>query len=153
MAESDLKTQEDQTENGKSPEASPEKKKGDSVDGKAKAMMCLVSGKRHLICQDIASAVTSLGEACELLAQEFGDKAPECAEAYFYYGKALLEAARLDAGVLGNIDTDESEEKSDEDDEYGEYQDGDEKEESEESAEGEAEKAETAEGDSKAEAE
>ena len=29
MAESDLKTQEDQTENGKSPEASPEKKKGD----------------------------------------------------------------------------------------------------------------------------
>ena len=59
------------------------------------------------------------GEACELLAQEFGDKASECAEAYFYYGKALLEAARLEAGVLGNIDTDESEETSedDEDDE------------------------------------
>ena len=62
------------------------------------------------------------GEACELLAQEFGDKAPECAEAYFYYGKALLEAARLEAGVLGNIDTDESEEKS-EDDEEDEEQD------------------------------
>ena len=57
------------------------------------------------------------GEACELLAQEFGDKAPECAEAYFYYGKALLEAARLEAGVLGNIDTDESEEKSEDDEE------------------------------------
>ena len=64
------------------------------------------------------------GEACELLAQEFGDKAPECAEAYFYYGKALLEAARLEAGVLGNIDTDESEEKS-EDDEDDEEQGGD----------------------------
>ena len=64
------------------------------------------------------------GEACELLAQEFGDKAPECAEAYFYYGKALLEAARLEAGVLGNIDTDDSEEKS-EDDEDDEEQGGD----------------------------
>jgi len=122
MAETDLKTQETQAQNGKSPEASPEKKTGDSVDGKAKGMMCLVTGKRHLICQDISSAVESLGEACELLAQEFGDKAPECAEAYFYYGKALLEAARLEAGVLGNIDTDESEEKS-EDDEEDEEQD------------------------------
>ena len=67
-------------------------------------MMSLVSGKRHLLVQDIASAVASLGEACELLAVEFGDKAPECAEAYFYYGKALLEMFRLEAGVLGNID-------------------------------------------------
>merc|ERR1712172_410251 len=124
MAETDLKTQEGQAQNGKSPEASPEKKNGDSVDGKAKGMMCLVTGKRHLICQDISSAVESLGEACELLAQEFGDKAPECAEAYFYYGKALLEAARLEAGVLGNIDTDDSEEKS-EDDEDDEEQGGD----------------------------
>ena len=33
-----------------------------SVDGKAKGMMCLVTGKRHLICQDIGSAVESLGE-------------------------------------------------------------------------------------------
>ena len=75
-----------------------------SKDKKAQAMMCLVSGKRHLLVQDISSAVTSLGEACELLAEEFGDKAPECAEAYFYYGKALLEMFRLEAGVLGNID-------------------------------------------------
>ena len=67
-------------------------------------MMSLVSGKRHLLVQDISSAVASLGEACELLAVEFGDKAPECAEAYFYYGKALLEMFRLEAGVLGNID-------------------------------------------------
>lgn len=123
MAETDLKSQETQAQNGKSPEASPEKKKSDSVDSKAKGMICLVTGKRHLICQDIGSAVESLGEACELLAQEFGDKASECAEAYFYYGKALLEAARLEAGVLGNIDTDESEERS-EDDEDDEEQEG-----------------------------
>ena len=38
------------------------------------------------------------------MVQEYGDKAPECAEAYFYYGKALLEMFRLEAGVLGNID-------------------------------------------------
>ena len=77
-----------------------------SKDNKAKAMMSLVSGKRHLLVQDISSAVSSLGEACELLAVEYGDKAPECAEAYFYYGKALLEMFRLEAGVLGNIDGD-----------------------------------------------
>merc|ERR1712107_672204 len=95
MAETDLENQAAQAQDGKSPEASPEKKE-DSANSKAKAMMSLVSVKRHLLCQDIASAVTSLGEACELLAQEFGEKAPECAEAYFYYGKALLEAARLE---------------------------------------------------------
>ena len=39
-----------------------------------------------------------------MVVQEYGDKAPECAEAYFYYGKALLEMFRLEAGVLGNID-------------------------------------------------
>ena len=55
-----------------------------------------------MLVQDISSAVTSLGEACELLAEEFGDKAPECAEAYFYYGKALLELSRVESGVLGN---------------------------------------------------
>ena len=115
-----------------------------SKDKKAQAMMCLVSGKRHLLVQDISSAVTSLGEACELLAEEFGDKAPECAEAYFYYGKALLEMFRLEAGVLGNIDgegedsnrpvcsidfdnlDEDSEEKSEEksDDEEAEEEDG-----------------------------
>jgi len=133
MAETDLENQAAQAQDGKSPEASPEKKE-DSANSKAKAMMSLVSGKRHLLCQDIASAVTSLGEACELLAQEFGEKAPECAEAYFYYGKALLEAARLEAGVLGNIDTDgESEEKSedDDDDEEGEEEGGDDEEKNE----------------------
>jgi len=132
MAETDLETQQNKAQNGKSPEASPEKKKEDSADSKAKAMMCLVSGKRHLLCQDISSAVTSLGEACELLAQEFGEKAPECAEAYFYYGRALLEMARLEAGVLGNIDTDDSEEKSEDEDGSEEDAEAEEKEEEKE---------------------
>merc|ERR1711953_486275 len=119
MAETEMENQ-SKAHNGKSAEASPEKREGEessSKDKKAQAMMCLVSGKRHLLVQDISSAVTSLGEACELLAEEFGDKAPECAEAYFYYGKSLLEMFRLEAGVLGNIDgeDEDSEEKSDDD--------------------------------------
>merc|ERR1712029_756700 len=31
-----------------------------------------------------------------------GEMAAECAEAYFYYGKALLELSRVESGVLGN---------------------------------------------------
>jgi len=89
---------------------------------KAKAMNALVAGKRHMLVQDIAAAVTSLGEACELLSAEFGETAPECAEAYFNYGKALLEMARLEAGVLGNgldADVESSEESEDHEDEDG----------------------------------
>jgi len=131
MAETDLENQ-TKAQNGKSPECSPEKKdESTSKDNKAKAMMSLVSGKRHLLVQDISSAVSSLGEACELLAVEYGDKAPECAEAYFYYGKALLEMFRLEAGVLGNIDGDdeESEDKSDDDEDGGDDGENGEKEE------------------------
>merc|ERR1711903_149918 len=40
--------------------------------------------------------------ACELLSTQFGETAKECAESYFYYGKALLELSRVESGVLGN---------------------------------------------------
>ena len=73
-----------------------------TVDQKAQGLMALSTGKRHMLVQDIPAAVDSLGEACELLAAEFGETAPEVGEAYFYYGKALLEMARLESGVLGN---------------------------------------------------
>merc|ERR1712112_222839 len=66
------------------------------------AMNHLVAGKRHMLVQDIAAAVASLATACEMLSAEFGETAVECAETYFYYGKALLEMARLESGVLGN---------------------------------------------------
>merc|ERR1712013_794649 len=55
--------------------------------------------------------------ACEMMAKEKGEMATECAEAYFYYGKALLELSRVESGVLGNalhgvdIDTKQAEEK------------------------------------------
>eukprot|EP00092_Neocalanus_flemingeri_P079323 GFUD01098808.1.p1 GENE.GFUD01098808.1~~GFUD01098808.1.p1 ORF type:complete len:512 (-),score=168.15 GFUD01098808.1:108-1589(-) len=105
MAATDLENQ-TQAQSGKSPntaEASPSKKNDEiPADQKAQALMALSTGKRHMLCQDIPAAVESLGEACELMSVEFGEKAPECAEAYFYYGKALLEMARLESGVLGN---------------------------------------------------
>ena len=41
-------------------------------------------------------------ESCRLFAEQFGETAPECAESYFYYGRALLELARIENGVLGN---------------------------------------------------
>merc|ERR1719278_884135 len=36
------------------------------------------------------------------MAKQKGEMAAECAEAYFYYGKALLELSRVESGVLGN---------------------------------------------------
>jgi len=141
---------------GESPEskdASPSKSASDTPEErKAKALMALVTGKRHMLVQDIPAAVSSLGEACELLSAVFGETGPECAEAYFYYGKALLEMARLEAGVLGNgLDGDGESEKSEdpeEDDEDAEesQEDGD-----SEAAEPEVEKE--AEADKGAEAE
>jgi len=107
MAATDVVDNQSQAQSGKSPndskEASPSKKTEETTsDQKAQALMALVNGKRHMLCQDIPAAVSSLGEACELLSVEYGEKAPECAEAYFYYGKSLLEMARLESGVLGN---------------------------------------------------
>jgi len=123
-----------------SKDASPSKAATEAPeDKKAKALMSLVTGKRHMLVQDIPAAVSSLGEACELLSAEFGETGPECAEAYFHYGRALLEMARLEAGVLGNMDGDAESEKS-EDAEDDEEASSDDKE-SEASAEPEAEKS------------
>merc|ERR1712117_474142 len=99
-------------------DASPSKAAIESPeDKKAKALMFLVTGKRHMLVRDIPAAVSSLGEACELLSAVCGETSPECAEAYFHYGKALLEMARLEAGVLGNVDADDEESEDPDDDE------------------------------------
>merc|ERR1712114_67715 len=51
--------------------------------------------------EDYSSSVSSLALACEVLAKQFGETANECADSYFHYGKALLELARMEGGVLG----------------------------------------------------
>jgi len=82
-----------------SPKSSPTKKE---VDAATQAMNHFAQGKRHLLVNDINSAVNSLQEACRMLAEQHGETAPECGDAYFYYGRALLEMARVESGVLGN---------------------------------------------------
>ncbi|XP_066948672.1 protein HGV2-like isoform X2 [Macrobrachium rosenbergii] len=82
-----------------SPKTSPSKKE---IDAATMALNHFAQGKRHLIVGDIPSAVNSLQEACKLLADQYGETAPECGDAYFSYGKALLEMARMESGVIGN---------------------------------------------------
>jgi len=73
-----------------------------SDEQKACGFSHLSNGKRHLLVGDIPEAVSTLAQASELLAKQFGETNIECAEAYFYYGKALLEMSRLESSVLGN---------------------------------------------------
>merc|ERR1712096_189459 len=82
-------------------EASPVKVKT-SIEVQEEAKTHLATGKRHLLVSDVPAAVTSLALSCELLSTQFGETAKECAESYYYYGKALLELSRLESGVLGN---------------------------------------------------
>ncbi|XP_040357318.1 nuclear autoantigenic sperm protein isoform X4 [Ixodes scapularis] len=117
-------------------DAAPEGGKEAPVD----AAMLLLQGKRHLLVQDFPSAVASLQEACQLLGVLYGETAPQCGEAYLCYGKALLELARQETGVLGNA-LDSEEEEEEEDDEEAEE------------GEGEGSGGEAAEGEGPAEAE
>ena len=65
-------------------------------------MLKLASGKRSLLIQDFSDAVTTLSEACQILGQHYGETAQECGEPYFLYGRALLDLARAEAGVIDN---------------------------------------------------
>ncbi|KAL3870086.1 hypothetical protein ACJMK2_042699 [Sinanodonta woodiana] len=85
------------------------------------AMNMIANGRRNVVCGEIPTAVNQFQEACKLLAKAYGETAKECAEAYFYYGQALLDLARMETGVLGNAlqgvpDTDEDEENKSSDD-------------------------------------
>lgn len=95
----------------------PSPQKTDEKDDLKTAMQKMTIGKRDLLLQDPNSAVEHLAEACEMLGKLYGETAQECGDAYFYYGKALLELGRLEAGVIDNVlDGDDSEENSEEDD-------------------------------------
>merc|ERR1719260_663124 len=73
-----------------------------SSNSHEKALELLAEAKRDLLVHAIPDAVSNCSKACEMMAEEKGEMATECAEAYFYYGKALLELSRVESGVLGN---------------------------------------------------
>lgn len=76
--------------------------KQDSPDLAVEALDLVAKGKRNMVCGEVPQAVNQLQEACRLLAEKYGETADECGEAYFLYGKALLDMARVESGVLGN---------------------------------------------------
>jgi len=84
--------------------SSPAKAVGEGAGSEKhkEAMSLFVAGKRDLIVKDLESAVENFAKSCELLSSVFGDTAYECADAYYYYGKALLDLARMESGVFGN---------------------------------------------------
>ena len=46
--------------------------------------------------------MNNIGEACKVFSGKYGELDPQCAEVYFFYGRALLELARVENTVLGN---------------------------------------------------
>ncbi|XP_063153880.1 nuclear autoantigenic sperm protein isoform X1 [Candoia aspera] len=103
------------TEEGSAPSTSADKTESIDVDGEAKRLLGL--GQKNLVMGDIPSAVNAFQEAASLLGKKYGETANECAEAFFFYGKSLLELARMENGVLGNalegVQVEEEEEKTD----------------------------------------
>merc|ERR1711962_1689826 len=90
------------TENGTNGDTKSPAKEDDKQDDLKKAMAKLAAGKRALLVQDSNDAVENLAEACELLGKVYGETGEEMGDSYFLYGKALLEEARKEAGVIDN---------------------------------------------------
>jgi len=73
----------------------------DETSLRVEAMTHLTAGKRHMLVRDTPAAVDSLAMSCEMISKTFGESSTECADAYFHYGRALLEMSRLESDVLG----------------------------------------------------
>ncbi|KAJ6659541.1 hypothetical protein lerEdw1_018776, partial [Lerista edwardsae] len=101
-------------EESAAPSTSTDKTESMDVDGEAKKLLGL--GQKNLVMGDIPAAVNAFQEAASLLGKKYGETANECAEAFFFYGKSLLELARMENGVLGNalegVQVEEEEEKA-----------------------------------------
>ncbi|XP_028666722.1 nuclear autoantigenic sperm protein isoform X3 [Erpetoichthys calabaricus] len=81
---------------------SSEQPESANVDVFENAKKLLGTGNKHMVMGNIPAAVSVFQEACGMLAKKYGDTADECAEAFFLCGKALLDLARMENGVLGN---------------------------------------------------
>lgn len=67
-----------------------------------KAQKTFQQGKKHLLLNKFDEAVTNIGDACKVFSTKYGEMDQHCAEIYYFYGKALLELARVENTVLGN---------------------------------------------------
>lgn len=63
------------------------------------------TGKKNLFLNKYDESVNNIGDACKIYSAKFGEMDPQCAEIYFFYGRALLELARVENTVLGNAMT------------------------------------------------
>merc|ERR1711972_429599 len=77
--------------------------KKDESDADKDYFYYLAQGKRHLAVNYVHSAVESLEKASSMCAEKYGETGIECADAYYYYGTALLELARVESGVIGGV--------------------------------------------------
>lgn len=59
-------------------------------------------GKRNYVCNQPHLALDCFVEVCEKLAKWYGQESDKCVDAYLFYGKTLLDIARLENGVLGH---------------------------------------------------
>merc|ERR1712127_768366 len=60
------------------------------------------TGKKNLFLNKYDETVNNIGDACKIYSSKFGEMDSQCAEVYFFYGRALLELARVENTVLGN---------------------------------------------------
>lgn len=60
------------------------------------------TGKKNLFLNKYDESVNNIGDACKIYSGKFGEMDSQCAEVYFFYGRALLELARVENTVLGN---------------------------------------------------
>lgn len=74
----------------------------DAEDLAADYLKNMGNGKKNLLCGDFPEAVACFQLACSQQSERFGETSHECAESFHFYGKALLELARMENGVLGN---------------------------------------------------
>jgi len=73
----------------------------DETSIRKEAMNHFMAGKRHMLVRDTPAALDSLAMSCEMISKTFGESSTECADAYFHYGRALLEMSRMESDVLG----------------------------------------------------
>ncbi|KAI8580587.1 hypothetical protein K450DRAFT_236358 [Umbelopsis ramanniana AG] len=83
-------------------------KEKDSQQPSQEILAIIHEGSRAFSLHDYENATDKFGQACELLDNQFGELAPQCADAYFMYGKALLQNAIQQNSVLGNAAAEDS---------------------------------------------